>query len=118
MAGLFLGQAMLIGYHASHEQFSPSQLLEYVQAAEGAGFQAVMTSDHLAPWSARQGNSGNNWAWLGAVMAKTNSPVREPRHTGKLALSSGGAGSPDRNSVRNVPGSLAVDRHGQWRSVE
>ncbi len=65
---------MLIGYHASHEQFSPSQLLEYVQAAEGAGFQAVMTSDHLAPWSARQGNSGNNWAWLGAVMAKTTIP--------------------------------------------
>jgi coenzyme F420-dependent glucose-6-phosphate dehydrogenase len=53
---------MLIGYHASHEQFSPSQLLAYVQAAERAGFQAIMTSDHLAPWSERQGNSGNNWA--------------------------------------------------------
>ncbi|MET3858687.1 TIGR03885 family FMN-dependent LLM class oxidoreductase [Rhizobium sp. OAE497] len=63
---------MLIGYHASHEQFSPSELLEYVQAAERAGFQAVMTFDHLAPWSERQGNSGNNWAWLGAAMAKTS----------------------------------------------
>nr|WP_017996819.1 LLM class flavin-dependent oxidoreductase [Rhizobium leguminosarum] len=65
---------MLIGYHASHEQFSPRQLLERVQAAEGAGFQAVITSDHLAPWSSRQGNSGNNWAPLGAVMAKTTVP--------------------------------------------
>ncbi|KAB1109352.1 TIGR03885 family FMN-dependent LLM class oxidoreductase [Neorhizobium galegae] len=74
---------MLIGYHASHEQFSPSELLEYVQAAERAGFQAVMTSDHLAPWSARQGNSGNNWAWLGAAMAKTSLPF------GSLAIPGG-----------------------------
>ncbi|MHC2569829.1 TIGR03885 family FMN-dependent LLM class oxidoreductase [Rhizobium leguminosarum] len=74
---------MLIGYHASHEQFSPSELLEYVQAAERAGFQAVMTSDHLAPWSERQGNSGNNWAWLGAAMAKTSLPF------GSLAIPGG-----------------------------
>jgi probable non-F420 flavinoid oxidoreductase len=74
---------MLIGYHASHEQFSPSELLQYVQAAERAGFQAVMTSDHLAPWSERQGNSGNNWAWLGAAMAKTSLPF------GSLAIPGG-----------------------------
>ncbi|NSY14958.1 TIGR03885 family FMN-dependent LLM class oxidoreductase [Agrobacterium vitis] len=74
---------MLIGYHASHEQFSPSQLLDYVQAAERAGFQAIMTSDHLAPWSHRQGNSGNNWAWLGAAMAKTRLPF------GSLAIPGG-----------------------------
>lgn len=74
---------MLIGYHASHEQFSPRQLLDYVQAAERAGFQAVMTSDHLAPWSERQGNTGNNWAWLGAAMAKTTLPF------GSLAIPGG-----------------------------
>ncbi|MHC2483339.1 TIGR03885 family FMN-dependent LLM class oxidoreductase [Rhizobium leguminosarum] len=74
---------MLIGYHASHEQFAPSQLLDYVQAAERAGFQAIMTSDHLAPWSQRQGNSGNNWAWLGAAMAKTSLPF------GSLAIPGG-----------------------------
>lgn len=74
---------MLIGYHASHEQFSPSELLDYVQAAERAGFQAIMTSDHLAPWSSRQGNSGNNWAWLGAAMAKTSLPF------GSLAIPGG-----------------------------
>ncbi|WP_371816275.1 LLM class flavin-dependent oxidoreductase [Neorhizobium sp. AL 9.2.2] len=74
---------MLIGYHASYEQFSPSQLLDYVQAAERAGFQAIMTSDHLAPWSERQGNSGNNWAWLGAAMAKTRLPF------GSLAIPGG-----------------------------
>jgi coenzyme F420-dependent glucose-6-phosphate dehydrogenase len=74
---------MLIGYHASHEQFSPSELLEYVQTAERAGFQAIMTSDHLAPWSGRQGNSGNNWAWMGAAMAKTTLPF------GSLAIPGG-----------------------------
>lgn len=52
---------MIIGYHASHEQFAPSELLGFVRAAEGAGFDAVMTSDHITPWSERQGNSGNNW---------------------------------------------------------
>jgi coenzyme F420-dependent glucose-6-phosphate dehydrogenase len=36
---------MLLGYHASHEQFTSSELLEYVQAAERAGFQAVMRSE-------------------------------------------------------------------------
>ncbi|MGN7295403.1 TIGR03885 family FMN-dependent LLM class oxidoreductase [Rhizobium sp. SAFR-030] len=63
---------MLIGYHASHEQFAASDLLTFVQAAEASGFQSIMTSDHVAPWSRRQGNSGNNWAWLGAAMAKTS----------------------------------------------
>ncbi|TDK32230.1 TIGR03885 family FMN-dependent LLM class oxidoreductase [Rhizobium deserti] len=74
---------MLIGYHASHEQFAPSDLLDFVQEAEACGFQAIMTSDHIAPWSLRQGNSGNNWAWLGAAMAKTSLPI------GSLAIPGG-----------------------------
>ncbi|MBX4959275.1 TIGR03885 family FMN-dependent LLM class oxidoreductase [Rhizobium lentis] len=61
----------LIGYHASHEQFSPSELIGYVQAAEAAGFDAVMSSDHLTPWSERQGQSGFAWAWLGAALQAT-----------------------------------------------
>lgn len=74
---------MIIGYHASHEQFAPSELLGYVQAAERAGFEAVMTSDHMTPWSVRQGNSGNNWAWLGAALASTSIPF------GSLAIPGG-----------------------------
>jgi probable non-F420 flavinoid oxidoreductase len=61
----------VIGYHASHEQFSPSELLRYVQLAESAGFQGAMSSDHLAPWSARQGHSGFAWSWLGAALHAT-----------------------------------------------
>lgn len=63
-----------IGYHASHEQFAPSELLGYAVAAEKAGFSSVMSSDHLAPWSKRQGQSGFVWTWLGAAMQATSIP--------------------------------------------
>jgi probable non-F420 flavinoid oxidoreductase len=65
---------MIVGYHASHEQFPPSLLLNLVKQAEDCGFQAIMTSDHINPWSVSQGNAGNNWAWLGAAMAATSVP--------------------------------------------
>jgi probable non-F420 flavinoid oxidoreductase len=61
----------LIGFHASHEQIHPAQLLRDVQAAEAAGFDAAMCSDHFGPWSQRQGHSGYAWAWLGAALAST-----------------------------------------------
>jgi probable non-F420 flavinoid oxidoreductase len=64
----------LIGYHASHEQFKPSELLEYVQLAEQAGFTAAMCSDHFLPWSEAQGESGFAWSWLGAALARTSLP--------------------------------------------
>lgn len=64
-----------IGYHASHEQFAPSQLLEYVQRAEQAGFEAAMCSDHFHPWNHTQGQSGFSWAWLGAALQATNLPM-------------------------------------------
>ena len=33
-----------------------------------------MSSDHFSPWSARQGESGFAWSWLGAAMARTSLP--------------------------------------------
>ncbi|MCP2043112.1 TIGR03885 family FMN-dependent LLM class oxidoreductase [Pontibacter sp. HSC-36F09] len=63
-----------IGYHASHEQFKPSELLRFVQQAEQAGFNAAMSSDHFAPWSLDQGESGFAWSWLGAAMQATKLP--------------------------------------------
>ncbi|MUL39255.1 TIGR03885 family FMN-dependent LLM class oxidoreductase [Gloeocapsopsis dulcis] len=56
------------GYHCSHEQFKPSTLLQYAQAAYSAGFQQISCSDHFHPWSDRQGESGYAWSWLGAAM--------------------------------------------------
>lgn len=63
-----------VGYHASHEQFAPGELLTFVQEAERAGFPAAMCSDHFAPFSARQGQSGFAWSWLGAALQATSLP--------------------------------------------
>jgi probable non-F420 flavinoid oxidoreductase len=65
----------LIGYHASHEQFPPSELLRLVQMAEQAGFDAAKGSDHFRPWGPQQGHSGFAWSWLGAALATTRFPV-------------------------------------------
>src|SRR5690606_6338179 len=63
---------MKLGFHASHEQFTPPHLLELVQKAEKAGFKEVLSSDHCHPWSDLQGESGFAWSWLGAAMQATN----------------------------------------------
>lgn len=63
-----------LGYHASHEQFAPSALLDYVQRAEAAGFDCAKSSDHFHPWSEKQGQSGFAWSWLGAAMQATSLP--------------------------------------------
>ncbi|HET7736850.1 MAG TPA: TIGR03885 family FMN-dependent LLM class oxidoreductase [Nocardioidaceae bacterium] len=64
----------VIGFHCSHEQIPPSQLLQDVRLAQQAGFAAAMSSDHLSPWSERQGESGYAWSWLGAALATTQLP--------------------------------------------
>lgn len=55
----------------AHERFSPSELVRQAVDAEGAGFDAICCSDHLAPWWApgepAPANSGNAWVWLGAA---------------------------------------------------
>ena len=60
------------GWHASHEQVHPRALLDAAVAAEQAGFGAAMSSDHFSPWSARQGESGFAWSWLGAALQATD----------------------------------------------
>ena len=60
------------GFHASHEQHPPDRLLAHVRAAESAGFQAAMCSDHFHPWLDEQGESGFAWAWLGAALEATS----------------------------------------------
>jgi coenzyme F420-dependent glucose-6-phosphate dehydrogenase len=65
---------MKIGYHAAHEQFSPGELLRLTCRAEEAGFGSVQSSDHIRPWSERQGHSGYAWSWLGAALQATSLP--------------------------------------------
>jgi coenzyme F420-dependent glucose-6-phosphate dehydrogenase len=66
--------AFTIAYHASHEQFKPSQLLELAKKAEAAGFTAIHSSDHFHPWSERQGQSGFTFSWIAAAMQTTTLP--------------------------------------------
>lgn len=63
-----------IGYHAPHEQYAPSTLRDLARLAEAAGFAGIKCSDHIQPWSERQGHSGHAWAWLGAAMQATTVP--------------------------------------------
>jgi probable non-F420 flavinoid oxidoreductase len=65
------GGVTRIGFHASHEQIDPRQLLADVQRAEQAGFDMAMCSDHFSPWTSAQGHSGYTWSWLGAALATT-----------------------------------------------
>ena len=64
-----------IGFHASHELFSPADLVQHVQHAESAGFQTAMCSDHFHPWTPAQGQSGYSFAWLGAAMQACTLPM-------------------------------------------
>lgn len=61
----------VVGLHVSHEQLPPDEGLRVARLAQDAGFDAAMCSDHLAPWSERQGESGLAWPWLGAALAST-----------------------------------------------
>jgi coenzyme F420-dependent glucose-6-phosphate dehydrogenase len=58
------------GWKAGAEQFPPTQLLDFVIAAEGAGFDLVDVSDHFHPWS-EAGQAPFVWTWLGAAAART-----------------------------------------------
>jgi probable non-F420 flavinoid oxidoreductase len=64
-------QARQIGYHCSHEQYAPGELLDLARAADAAGFDAAMCSDHFSPWTEAQGHSGASWPWLGAALQAT-----------------------------------------------
>jgi len=61
----------VVGYVASHEQFAPSDLIEYAVAAEKAGFDALWTSDHFHPWQDNQGHSAHAWITLAAIGQRT-----------------------------------------------
>lgn len=69
-----MAEPAIVGYHASHEQFAPRELLDCVAHAEACGFHAIMCSDHLHPWSRTQGHSGHSWSWLGAAMQRCALP--------------------------------------------
>ena len=59
------------GYTLMTEQSGPVDLVRYAQAAERAGFDFEVMSDHFSPWLDSQGHAPNAWATLGAVAQAT-----------------------------------------------
>jgi G6PDH family F420-dependent oxidoreductase len=59
------------GYTMMCEQSGPKQLVESVVAAERAGFDFSVISDHFQPWLEEQGHSPYAWSVLGAAAQAT-----------------------------------------------
>jgi G6PDH family F420-dependent oxidoreductase len=60
------------GYTMMCEQAAPDQLVRDLQAAEAAGFDFSVISDHYQPWLDEQGHSGYAWSILGAAAQATS----------------------------------------------
>jgi TAT-translocated FGD2 family F420-dependent dehydrogenase len=60
----------MISYMLAHEQFPVPDLVQLGTRAAGAGFHALSTSDHLQPWQANEGHSGEAWVSMGALRGK------------------------------------------------
>ena len=59
------------GYTLMTEQSGPKDLVRYAAAAEDAGFDLLVSSDHYFPWLSAQGHSPYAWTVLGAVAQVT-----------------------------------------------
>lgn len=60
------------GYTLMTEQSGPRELVRYAQAAEEAGFDFEVSSDHYSPWLVSQGHAPYAWSVLGAVAQATS----------------------------------------------
>lgn len=60
------------GYTLLTEQSGPRDLVEHARAAEQAGFDFLVMSDHYFPWLPSQGHSPYAWSVLGAVTQTTS----------------------------------------------
>ncbi|AXK37379.1 LLM class F420-dependent oxidoreductase [Streptomyces armeniacus] len=62
---------MRFGYTLMTEQSGPQALVRHAPAAERAGFDFEVMSDHYSPWLDAQGHSPYAWSVLGAVTQVT-----------------------------------------------
>lgn len=62
---------MKFAWLCSHESYQPEDLVKQAVAAEEAGFDAVLGSDHFHPWVDDTSAAGFVWSWLGAVAVQT-----------------------------------------------
>lgn len=66
------GDRVKFAWLCSHESYQPEDLVEQAVAAEEAGFDVVLGSDHFHPWVDDTSAAGFVWSWLGAVAARTS----------------------------------------------
>lgn len=59
------------GYTLMTEQSGPKELVDYAVAAERAGYDFEVSSDHYSPWLMSQGHAPYAWSVLGAVAYAT-----------------------------------------------
>jgi G6PDH family F420-dependent oxidoreductase len=59
------------GYTLMTEQSGPRELVRYAAAAEQAGFDFEVMSDHYSPWLSEQGHAAYAWSMLGAISQVT-----------------------------------------------
>ena len=62
---------MHFGYALSSEEHTPLALIDHAVAAEAAGFEFALVSDHFHPWIDKQGESPFVWSVLGAIATRT-----------------------------------------------
>jgi len=61
-------------FATSTEEFGPGEMLEHAKAAQDAGFDALASSDHFAPWFP-DGQGTQAWVTLAAIGQQTTLPL-------------------------------------------
>jgi coenzyme F420-dependent glucose-6-phosphate dehydrogenase len=61
-----------LGWWLSSEEHDPRRLVDHAAMAEAAGFATAMISDHLQPWTRRQGQASHVWTTIGAIAHATD----------------------------------------------
>jgi coenzyme F420-dependent glucose-6-phosphate dehydrogenase len=61
-------------FATSTEEYLPGEMVEQARAAEAAGFDALVSSDHFAPWFP-EGRGTQAWVTLGAIGQQTTKPL-------------------------------------------
>ncbi|HKR84309.1 MAG TPA: TIGR03557 family F420-dependent LLM class oxidoreductase [Terriglobales bacterium] len=61
----------MAGFQLAYEQFPVNELAELGVTLEQAGFDVMTHSDHLQPWQANQGHSGQAWLTMSSIGGRT-----------------------------------------------
>jgi len=60
-----------LGYAMSSEEHAPADLIRHAQLAEEAGFEFGLISDHIHPWTNKQGHSAFVWSVIAGISQVT-----------------------------------------------